>query len=62
IPAEGAENVIELDFEGHKLMAPKNYDGVLKLVYGDYMTPPPKEKRVPKHGACDEKNGFYVEV
>ncbi len=62
IPAEGAEQIIELEFEGHMLMAPKNFDGVLRLVYGDYMTPPPEDKRVPRHGKCDGKNGFFVEV
>lgn len=62
IPAEGARQTIELEFEGHMLMAPKNFDGVLRLVYGDYMTLPPEDKRVPKHGECDVNKGFFVEV
>ena len=31
------------------LLAPKEYDKVLKEVYGDYMKLPPKESRVPSH-------------
>ena len=26
-----------------------DYDAYLTMVYGDYMTPPPKAKRVPEH-------------
>ena len=32
-------------FEGKKYNAPKNYDKHLTEIYGDYMTPPPKDKR-----------------
>ena len=40
---------IELDFEGHKFSAPKEYDKYLTIVYGDYMTPPPPESRNSGH-------------
>ena len=62
IPKSGSYNTMEMEFEGHKLSVPVNYDGVLKVVYGDYMTLPPEDKRVPKHGECDEAAGFFVEV
>ncbi|MDR1883660.1 MAG: LicD family protein [Prevotella sp.] len=32
-------------FENHEFMAPANPDAYLKLLYGDYMQIPPKEKR-----------------
>lgn len=38
----------DYEFEGCKFLGTKDYDGVLKQMYGDYMTPPPPEKRVPK--------------
>ncbi len=40
---------VDMPFEDTVLMAPKNWDQVLKQVYGDYMTPPPPEKRAPAH-------------
>lgn len=42
------EEYITLEFEGHQLMAIKEYDKVLRLLYGDYMQLPPKINRVPK--------------
>jgi len=62
VPKDGSYNTMEMEFEGHMLSVPVNYDGVLKVVYGDYMTLPPEDKRVPKHGECDEAAGFFVEV
>ena len=38
------------DFEGKKLIGPKNYDYVLTRLYGDYMTEP------------DDKNHHYTEI
>lgn len=38
-----------VDFNGIKAMIFKDYDPILKKVFGDYMTPPPKEKRIGKH-------------
>ena len=48
---EWCENIVDLDFEDTKLMAPKNWDDVLTWIYGDYMTPPPEDKRVPLHSS-----------
>lgn len=50
IPAEVFDGYTELEFEGQKFMAISHYHDYLKLMYGDYMTPPPPEKRVTKHG------------
>lgn len=55
----GSEHVINVEFEGYSLMAPKGYDKVLKTVYGEYMTLPPEDKRRPSHGDLEDE-GFYV--
>lgn len=36
---------VELDFEGHKFLAPIGYDEILKIRYGNYMELPPKEQQ-----------------
>ncbi len=38
-----------LPFEGRLYRVPRNYDRVLRTIYGDYMTLPPVEKRVQSH-------------
>lgn len=39
----------KVDFENLKLNIPNNYDKLLKLEYGDYMTYPPKSEQQPHH-------------
>lgn len=46
---EWYSDVIELEFEGHEFMAPAEYHKILSSVYGDYMTPPPENKRKGEH-------------
>lgn len=46
---EWCGSTVDLEFEGELLMAPAGWDQVLTWVYGDYMTLPPEEKRVPAH-------------
>lgn len=41
---------IPMDFEGRAFLAPVDYDKCLTMLFGDYMTPPPLEKRVSYHG------------
>ncbi len=43
-------DIIEVNFENLKLYAVSCYDEFLTHYYGDYMTPPPIEQRVPYHG------------
>lgn len=39
-------NLTEIEFEGRKFLAPKDWDGFLRYSFGeDYMTPPPVDKR-----------------
>lgn len=40
---------VYLDFEGKKFRAPVLYDKFLTNLYGDYMTPPPEDKRGTGH-------------
>lgn len=61
VPREGSESTEELLFEGERLLVPKGWKEVLNVVYGDYMTLPPEEKRVPSHGDL-EAEGFYVRL
>ncbi len=40
----------DIEFEGHQFMVNKRYHEFLERNYGpDYLTPPPKEQRVPEH-------------
>ena len=44
-PKKWFVDVSEYDFEGCKLLGPKDYDGYLRFKYGDYMKLPPEDKR-----------------
>ena len=46
---EWCSQTVDMEFEGELLMVPTGWEQVLTCVYGDYMTPPPKEKQVPAH-------------
>lgn len=46
IPKTFIEETMEVEFEGRIFMSIKNYDAYLSHSYGDYMTPPPKDKQV----------------
>ena len=48
-PIEWFSSTIEMDFEDFKVKMPVGYDDILKRLYGDYMTPPPPEKRNSTH-------------
>lgn len=43
------DNVIDAEFEGHKVKIMEGYDDYLSCVYGDYMQLPPIEKRIAHH-------------
>ena len=49
IKKEWMQTPTEAEFEGHSFYIPNGYDEILKRVYGDYMTPPPEEKRYAHH-------------
>lgn len=50
-PIEAFEKSIFVPFENTKMPIPYGYDSYLKTAFGDYMTPPPKEKQVAHHDA-----------
>ncbi|MBF0715448.1 LicD family protein [Gemelliphila palaticanis] len=48
-PLDISKELTNLEFEGLMLPAPKDYDFILKGLYGDYMELPPIEKRTNPH-------------
>lgn len=42
---EWVNDTVEVSFEGYSMPAPIGYHEILTKLYGDYMTPPPPEKR-----------------
>lgn len=49
MPRKCFEEQIDVSFEEHTFNAPKEYDLILRTIYGDYMQLPPVEKRVSHH-------------
>lgn len=47
------ENLTEIDFENVKLSAPVYHEEYLTYFYGDYMTPPPENKRFNRHNITE---------
>lgn len=45
LPTRCFDEYTDAEFEGRKVRIVKDYDTVLTMMYGDYMTPPPPEKR-----------------
>ncbi|MBR5923415.1 MAG: LicD family protein [Clostridia bacterium] len=50
IPDSYFGNPVPLRFEEYTFNAPAKSDSLLTYWYGDYMTPPPPEKRISQHG------------
>ncbi len=48
-PREAFGQPLFVPFEDYEMPVPSDYDTVLRTIYGDYMTPPPEDKRVIKH-------------
>lgn len=49
VPESWYGQPVKLSFEGLQVNAPAQYDKLLTQIYGDYMTPPPAQKRVGHH-------------
>lgn len=49
VPRQLFHDVIHVEFEGRQLPAPSGYQEILTSIYGEYMVPPPPEKRVTHH-------------
>ena len=49
--AEDWERLTETELGGHRFLIPEAYDKLLTVMYGDWRTPPPEEKRG-GHGAA----------
>lgn len=53
------ENLIEVNFENSRFSLISDYDRVLRLIFGDYMTPPPEDKRIGEHIIAFSMNEDY---
>ncbi len=50
IPADWFDNLTTIGFEGEQYSCFVETDAFLTKLYGDYMTPPPEDKRIAPHG------------
>lgn len=51
------EDYINMPFEGQSFSVVKDYDSVLRKMYGDYMQLPPENQRVPHHNF----NAYWID-
>jgi lipopolysaccharide cholinephosphotransferase len=58
-PINCFDNIIMIKFEDSLFPCPKQYDMYLKKAYGDYMTPPPEDKRGNIHNIIEIDYGDY---
>jgi len=56
---EWVEDTVNLPFDGSALAAPSQYKAYLEAFYGDYMTPPPEDKRYNRHSVTKLDFGEY---
>lgn len=47
--ADDLDGVSEVEFEGHKFLAPRDPDKILTSLYGDYMKLPPEAEQISNH-------------
>lgn len=48
-PKKAFESAVYKEFENHLMPIPVGYHEYLSIAFGDYMTPPPKEKQIAHH-------------
>ena len=61
IKAEWVRDTVEIPFEDMTIAAPVDYIKYLESFYGDYMTPPPEDKRYNRHGVVELDFGKYAD-
>lgn len=55
------KELTEVEFEGLKVLAPKNYDQCLSMYYSDWKTLPPDNERITTHSFIDiNLNKSYI--
>ena len=60
IRREWVDSTVELPFEDFTVAAPAGYIPYLEYFYGDYMTPPPEDKRYNRHSVINIDFGPYA--
>lgn len=61
IPKDMMEDFSDIGFEDGIFQAVTDYDGWLRIIYGDYMQLPPEEERVGSHLIAYDRNMDYTE-
>lgn len=59
IKSRWVDETVEIPFEDMTISAPKEYIEYLESFYGDYMTPPPEDKRYNRHSVVKLDFGKY---
>ena len=61
IKADWVRETVEIPFEDMTISAPVDYIKYLETFYGDYMTPPPEDKRYNRHSIKEIDFGKYAD-
>jgi lipopolysaccharide cholinephosphotransferase len=61
IKADWVRDTVEIPFEDMTISAPVDYIKYLETFYGDYMTPPPEDKRYNRHSVTELDFGKYAD-